>query len=182
MKKLVFALLLGTSFLLCGEEVKMENLDFSAGLKSWVNPKLLTLPAEKLGFKVEKIEGKNTLVIVGPAKDAKLGYKQITRNIPRKQNEILNHWVTLSAEIKVEKLSGSFKLMVREARRKGTIRYRQTWVSKMEETGKWQKYSCRFAVGKPTEFIQIYLQSCYLAPGDKLYLRGLKLDISPRKK
>ena len=182
LKKIVIFSLMGVGLLLHGEEVKLANMDFSEGLKNWVNAKLIQLPPEKLGFGIEQVDGKNVLAIVGPAADSKRGYKTINRHIPKTEQEIRFQTVRLSGEIKVVKLSGTFNFMVREAGPKGTLRYRKTVINKWEKPGDWKKISCSFVAGPPTKFIQIYLQSGFLAPGDKVYLRNLKLDLTPYKR
>ena len=175
LKKYLFLALLGAVCLLNGKEIAIENLDFSAGLKNWRGV------GKQSEFQVIPLDGINTLVVRGSEQGESQvsGYRQIILPIPVSTKDIRGQKVTLSAEIKVERLSGSFKLMIRESRKKSTLHYRQTIISKWENTGEWNRYNCECYVSKKTERLQIYLQSCFLKPGDKLYVRNLKLDISP---
>lgn len=178
LKKYLFLGLLGIACLLNGKEVVIENLDFSAGLQNW------HCAGNRSNFQVIPIDGINTLVVRGPGQDETpvSGYQHIFIPIPVNGEEVRGWKVTLSAEIKVERLSGSFKLMIRESRKKTTVHYRQTIISKWEPLGEWNRYNCECYVSRNTERLHIYLQSCFLMPGDKLYVRNLKLDISSRNK
>ena len=163
-----------------GQNLIVKNSDFKEGLKYWLSDKKLALPASETGFTTETVDGTECLAAIGTGQQGKKTF-QIVQHIPLSQADILGKKVTFSADIKPVNISGTFLFMIREATKKGTIRYRKITLNKWSPK-EWKKYTAVFVVSKPTEFIQIYFQSNYLEPGDKILVKNMSVIIADRAK
>lgn len=163
----------------CGiaQDALLKNMDFKDGLKYWINDSKLSLPVSEVGFTVETVDGKPCLAAVGSGKSSFTLHQMIALPPPA----ILGKKVVFSAEIKPEKISGTFLLMVRESNHKGTIRYRKITLNKWSPN-EWKKYTAEFVVGPPTQVLQVYIQSNFLAPGDKIFMKNLSVKMVDREK
>ena len=163
-----------------GQNQIVKNSDFKEGLKHWMGDERLALPASETGFTTEMVEGTECLAAIGTGKQEKKSF-QIVQHIPLPQADILGKKVTFSADIKPVNISGTFLFMIREATKKGSIRYRKITVNKWSPK-EWKRYTAEFVVFKPTEFIQIYFQTNYLEPGDKILVKNMSVTITERSK
>ena len=161
-----------------GQSQIVKNSDFKDGLKHWMGDERLALPASETGFTTEMVEGTACLAAIGTGKQEKKTF-QIIQHIPLSQAEILGKKVTFSADIKPVNISGTFLFMIREATRKGSIRYRKITLNKWSPK-EWKRYTAEFVVFKPTELIQIYFQTNYLEPGDKVLVKNMSVIIADR--
>ena len=181
LKIILLFVVLGASVVLHAEDDFLLNKDFKEGLKHWGNKKKIALPVEKLGFKVENIDGENCLVAIGTADFKDNPQKQLAQTI-KSLEQPLKHVVVFKMSINPIKVSGSLNFMIREANAKGkTIRYRKITINKWAKKG-WKEYTANFVAMSPTVFLQIYIQSQYLQPGDKVLLKDLKLEIHKKDK
>ncbi|MBO5761892.1 MAG: hypothetical protein J6S53_10170 [Lentisphaeria bacterium] len=160
------------------DKYKLQNSDFTEGLRFWIGANRLKLSPEALGFVIEKQDGKNVLVARGREKKKDF---QLVQHINLKTEQILNKKVTFGAMVNPEKLTGTFRVMIREVGKKGTIRYRIISMNKYTPAG-WKKYISEFVVSAPTVCIQFYIKSEYLGAGDQVFLKEPFITIEPRKK
>ncbi|MCK4981733.1 MAG: hypothetical protein KAS17_02355, partial [Victivallaceae bacterium] len=140
LKKVLLTVILGINIMLHGGDDFLLNNDFKEGLKHWCTKKKIELPANKLGFKVENIEGENCLAAIGYTDVKEQPGKQLRQMI--KNLELpLNHLVTFKMSINPVKISGTLNFMIREINAKGkTIRYRKISLNKWAKQG-WKEYS-----------------------------------------
>ena len=163
-----------------GQSQIVKNSDFKDGLKHWMSDERLALPSSETGFTTEKVEGTVCLAAIGTGKQEKKTF-QIVQHIPLPQADILGKKVTFSADIKPVNISGTFHFMIWEATKKRSIRYRKITLNKWSPK-EWKRYTAEFVVFKPTELIQIYFQSNYLEPGDKILVKNMSVIIADRSK
>ena len=157
----------------------LKNRDFKDGLKHWLPESRLALSASKTGFSVETADGVPCLAAVG-SPDGNMKSFQLVQHIALPEADILGKKVTFSADINAEKISGTFLFMIREAGNKGSIRYRKITLDKWTEPG-WKKYTAEFVVFKPTRYLQVYFQTHYLKPDDRLLVKNVSVILSDRK-
>ena len=157
----------------------LKNRDFKDGLKHWLPESRLALSASKTGFSVETADGVPCLAAVG-SPDGNMKSFQLVQHIALPEADILGKKVTFSADINAEKISGTFLFMIREAGNKGSIRYRKITLDKWTEPG-WKKYTAEFVVFKPTRYLQVYFQTHYLKPDDRILVKNVSVILSDRK-
>ena len=157
----------------------LKNRDFKDGLKHWLPESRLALSASKTGFSVETADGVPCLAAVG-SPDGNMKAFQLVQHIALPEADILGKKVTFSADINAEKISGTFLFMIREAGNKGSIRYRKITLDKWTEPG-WKKYTAEFVVFKPTRYLQVYFQTHYLKPDDRILVKNVSVILSDRK-
>lgn len=179
MKKLITVFCAVFSMALLAEEsiYTLKNADFQQKFTSWTATKRASLPPEKLGFAIENMDGKDVLVAVG---SDKIKHFQLVQHIDLKENEILKKKVTFGATIKPEKLSGTVKIMVREVlKNKKWSRYRTIALNKYTPN-EWKKFVSSFVVSPPTVCLQFYIQTQYLAPGDRVLVKDPFIQITSK--
>lgn len=156
----------------------LKNRDFKDGLKYWLPDSRLALPISKTGFAVETADGVPCLAAAGSADKNRKSF-QLVQHIALPVSEILGKKVIFSADINAEKISGTFLFMIREGGIKGSIRYRKITLDKWTEPG-WRKYTAEFVVFKPTRYLQVYFQTHYLKPEDKILVKNVSVILSDR--
>lgn len=170
MKKIIAVFCAVFSFAALAEEsiYTLKNADFQQKFAFWTGTARQNLPPEKLGYAIETADGKNVLVAVG---SDKIKSFQLVQHIDLKENELVKKHVTFGAMVKPEKLSGSFKIMIREVlKNKRWSRYRTIALNKYTPN-EWKKFVSSFVVTSPTVSLQFYIQSSYLAPGDRVLVK-----------
>ena len=156
----------------------LNNRDFKDGLKYWLPDSRLDLHATKTGFSIETVDGVPCLAAGGSA-DGNVKSFQLVQHIALPEADILGKKVTFSADINAVKISGTFLFMIREAGNKGSIRYRKITLDKWTEPG-WKKYTAEFVVFKPTRYLQVYFQTHYLKPEDRILVKNVSVILSVR--
>ena len=152
----------------------LKNMDFSEELKFWSSREI----ADK-SFSVIKENDTNILQISGGKKEV----NQLIQSINIPPADLLDKRLTLLVTVKPEKIeSGSLHLMFREVNAQHkTIRYRTLKIDKWSKK-EWQRVFVSVVVKKPTEHLQVYIQSNWLSPDDKILLKDMTLKISDSKK
>lgn len=179
LKQILCALLFIGSIAGFAQGSLLLNQDFKEGLKYWCDKKKIELPTNKLGFKVENIEGENCLAAIGCTDVKEQPGKQLRQTIKNLKLP-LNHSVTFKMSINPVKISGTLNFMIREVNAKGkTIRYRKILLNKWAEPG-WKEYSQSFVAMPPTVYLQVFIQSMYFQPGDKVLMKDFKLEVNKR--
>lgn len=176
LKQILCALLIIGSLTAFAQDALLLNQDFKEGLKHWASRETLALPENERGFKVETIDGVQCVIAFGTTDFKDNPQKQLRQTI-NIQEKPLKHTITFKLSINPVKISGTFNFMIREVDAQGkTIRYRKITLDKWAQQG-WKEYSQNFTAMSPTAAVQVFIQSMYFQPGDKVLMKDLKLEI-----
>ena len=122
-----------------------------------------------------KISAENgLLVLTGKPESQKKeeNFTKLMQIVKRPSEEFRNKKMVLSFQIRLEKISGSVQIAVREAFGDKALYHGKIFKS-LDASPQWQKISVPFTTRANTSALMFYLSGGYLTPDDRIEIKDL---------